>query len=126
MGELRLQAARPQTSLGDAKPSTPHDHEDLEPDGQQAYNSVSSRLAYLAADRHDIAFARKECSCAVGKATRADLTRLTRIGRYLLHTPRAVWEFPLQNEESTLTIDGLSDDAAAGCTKTRPSTSGGC
>ena len=53
--------------------------------------SVSAILAYLASDRPDIAFACKECSRAVRKATRADLTRLKRIGRYLLHTPRAVW-----------------------------------
>ena len=42
-------------------------------------------------------------------ATRADLTRLTRIGRYLLHTPRAVWEFPLQEREERRDDDGHSD-----------------
>ena len=62
----------------------------------------------------------------VGTATRADFTRLKRIGRNLPHTPRAVWEFPLQSEESIVTIDGLSDSDAARCTKTRRSTSGGC
>ena len=87
---------------------------------------MSARLAYLAADRPDIAFACKECSRAVGKATRADFTRLKRIGPYLLHTPRAVWEFPLQTEESTVKIDGFSDADAAGCPETRRSTSGGC
>ena len=49
------------------------------------------------------------------KATRADLTRLKRVGRYLLYTPRAVWEFPLQQEESIVLIDGHSDADAAGC-----------
>ena len=87
--DAKRQAARPQTSPGGAKPSAPLDHEELEPDGQQAYHSVSARLAYLASDRPDIAFACKECSRAVGKATRADLTRLKRIGRYPLHIPRA-------------------------------------
>ena len=115
--EHGLQAARPQTSPGDPKPNAPLDHE-LEPDGQKAHHSVSARLAYPAADRLDIAFACKECSRAVGKATRADLTRLKRIGRYLLYAPRAVWEFPLQDEESTMTNDGLSEADAAGCTKT--------
>ena len=86
---------------------------------------MSARLSYLSSDRPDIAFACKECSRAVGKATRADLTRLKRIGRYLLNTPRVVWEFPLQHEEDVTTIDGLSDADAAGCTKTRRSTSGG-
>ena len=126
VAELGLQAARPQTSPGGAKPSTPLDHEELELDGQEAYHSVSARLANLSADRPDIAFACKECSRAVGKATRAELTRLKSVGRYLLHTPRAVWEFPLQTEETVVKIDGLSDADAAGCTKTRHSTSGGC
>ena len=52
---------------------------------------------------------------AVGKATRADLTRLKRVGRCLLYTPRAVWEFLLQQEESIVLINGLSDADAAGC-----------
>ena len=125
VAELGLQAARPQTSPGDAKPNAPLDHEELEPDGQIAYRSVSARLAHLSSDRPDIAFACKACSRAVGKATRADLTRLKRIGRDLLHTPRAVWDFPLQDEESTVTIDGFFDADAAGCPKTRRSTSGG-
>ena len=34
----------------------------------------------------------------------ADLMRLKRIGRYLLHTPRAVWEYLLQNEESIVMV----------------------
>ena len=71
-------------------------------------------------------FARKECSRATGKATRAGLTRLKRIERYLLDTPRVVWEFPLQREEDITMIDVLSDADAAGCTKTRRSTSVGC
>ena len=47
------------------------DQKELEPDGQKAHR-VSARLAYLASDRPDIAFACKECSRAVGQATRAD------------------------------------------------------
>ena len=125
MAELGLQAARPQTSPGGAKPSAPLDHEALEPDGQKAHHSVSARLAYLASDRPDIAFACKECNRAVGKATRADLTRLGRIGRYLLYTPRAVWEFRCNKKESIVQIDGLSG-ADAGCPKTWRSTPGRC
>ena len=106
--QRRAQAARPQTSPGDAKPNAPLDHEELEPDGQIAYRSVSARLAHLSSDR-----------------PRADFTRLKRIGRDLLHTPRAVWDFPLQDEESTVTIDGFFEADAAGCPKTRRSTSGG-
>ena len=117
--------ARPQTNPGGAKPNAPLYHEELEPDGQKANQSVSARMAFQASRRPDIAFACKECSRAVGKTTRADLIRLRRIGRYLLHNVRAVWEFPLQDAESTVTIDGLSDAVAAGCLQTRRSTSGG-
>ena len=78
---------------------------------------MSASLAYLASDRPSIAKACKECSRAVGEASRADHTRLKR--------PRAVWEFP-PDEESIVTIDGLSYADAAGCAKTRRSTSGGC
>ena len=124
----RTGSCRAWTSNGAStgEPNAPLDHKERELDGQKAYHSVSAILAYLAADRPDIAFACKGYSRAVGKATRADLTRLQRIGRYLLHSPRAVREFPLQDEESITTIDGLSDADAAGCTKTRRSTSRGC
>ena len=98
VAELGRQAVRPQTSPGGAKPSTPLNHEEVEPDGTKAYHRVPARLADLAADRLDIASTCKKSSRAVGKATRADLTRLKRIGRHLLHTPRAVREFPLQTE----------------------------
>ena len=50
---------------------------------------------------------------AFGRATRADLTRLNRIGRYLLHAPRAVCNFTLQDEDDVATIDGISDADAA-------------
>ena len=37
-------------------------HDELELDGQKAYRLVSARLAYVGADRPDIAFVCKECS----------------------------------------------------------------
>ena len=91
VAELGLQAGRSQTSSRGTKSNSPLDHEELEPDEQTAHHSVPARLSYLATGKTDIAFACKECSRAVGKATRADLTRLKRIGRYLLHTLRSVW-----------------------------------
>ena len=68
VAELEPQAATLQTSPGGAKPSAPLDQRELESDGQQAYHSVSARLAYLASDRPDIAFACKECSRAIGES----------------------------------------------------------
>ena len=126
VAELGLRSARPQTSPSGPKPSTPLDHEELDPGEQKPQHRVLARLAHLAADRLDIAFACKECSRTISKATLADHTRLKRIGRYLFHTPRAVWEYALQSEENFMTNDGQSDDDAASCTKTRRSTSGGC
>ena len=123
MAELGWQAATPQTSPGGAKPG---DTRNWNPMSEKAYRSVSARLAYLASDRLDFVFACKECSRAVGKATRADFTRLKRVERYPLCTPRAVWEFPLQQEESIVLIDGLSNADAVSCRETSCSTSGGC
>ena len=121
VAELGLQAARPQTRPGGAKPKALLNHEQLEPDAQKACQRVSARLACLASDRPDC----KECNRAVGKATPADLTRFNRIARYLLHAPRALWELPVQNEEGTVTVEGLSVGDAAGCPKTPRSTSEG-
>ena len=118
VAEHGLQAARPQMSASVAKPNAPLDHEELESDQQKAYHSVSARLAYLASDGPDVVSASKK-SRAVGKATRADLPRLKRIGRFLLYASRAVWEFPLKDEESILTSNGLSDADAAGA-RNRP------
>ena len=84
---LGLQSARPQTSPGGAKPNAPLNREELELDGQKANHTVSARLAHVAPDRPDIALACEECS-------RADLTRLKRVERDLLHAPRVVRRFP--------------------------------
>ena len=44
---------------------------------------------------------------------------MKRIGRYLLHAPRTVRDFPLQDEESIVTIDGFTDaDFAGGSLRT--------
>ena len=84
VAELGLHTARPWTSPGDAQPNASLHHKELEPDGQKAQGVQSCFL----------------------EKTRDDLTRLKRIGRYLLYTPRAVWEFPLQEEESIVLIEG--------------------
>ena len=50
VAELGLQAARPQTSPGCAKPNAPLDDEELELDGQKAFHSVSARLSWQQID----------------------------------------------------------------------------
>jgi hypothetical protein len=68
-------------------------------------------------------FAAKECSRAASAPTKGDLTRLKRVGRFLLHAPRCRIRYELQDEVHTL--DGEAAADAAGCTRTRRSTSGG-
>ena len=61
----------------------------MKPEAAKAYRSVTARLNYLALDRPELLFAAKECSRAASAPTRGDLTRLKRVGRFLLHAPRA-------------------------------------
>ena len=79
----------PQSSPRGAKPSTPLDHEELTQHDWHFWKQTDLTL-------HSPA---RNAARAVGKATRADLRRLKRIGRHLLRTPRAVWKFPLQTQE---------------------------
>ena len=57
-----------------ATSNAPLDFEELEPDGQTTYHGVTARLPILASDRPDSGFTCMDCSRAVGKATRANLT----------------------------------------------------
>ena len=90
VAELGLQAARLQTSPGGAKPSAPLDHEEVELDGQKPVTACQQDWHIW--HRTDLTLHSHASSAVVQsvKATRADLTRLKRIGRYLLCTPRAV------------------------------------
>ena len=47
VAELGLQAARPQTSPGGAKPNAPLDHEELEPDGQKSLPRRVSKIVFF-------------------------------------------------------------------------------
>ena len=88
------------------------------------WTTKNSSLPHLASDRPDIAFACKERSRAVRKATRADLTRLKRIGRWVLpHATSRVGVPTTRRGEHR--DDRWTDADAAGCPKTRRSTSGG-
>ena len=116
--ELGLQSARQQTSSGGAKPNAPCDHEELELVGQRKPTTACQRHWHIW-HQTDPTSQRivRNATAQLGKHQRADHTRLKR--------PLAVWEFP-PDEESIVTVDGLSDADAAGYPKTRRSTSGGC
>ena len=122
---LGLQAARPQASPGGAKPSAPLDHEELEPDGQKSLSQQVSKTGVSGSrpTTHCIRLQGVQSRSRESNTRRLDPSEAYRT---ILHTPRAVSEFPLQNEKDLVTIDGLSDADAAGCLKTRRSTFGGC
>ncbi len=121
--ELGLTTARPQLSPGGANAQDGDEELKLDTAAKSAYRTVTARLNYLASDRPELLLATKECGKAATCSSRADLTHLKRIGRFLLKEPRCVWHFPWQDETNVL--EGSSDAGAGGCTRTRRSTSGG-
>ena len=53
-----------------------------------AYRGVATRLNYLAMDRPDLQFSAKEISKKMAKPRAADWSKLKRLARYLVGTPR--------------------------------------
>ena len=77
----------------------------------------------MAVDRADIKFAVKEAARSMANPRRSNWSKLTRIGRYLVGTPRLVMKFAWQVPQHM--VAGYTDSDWAGCTKTARSTSGG-
>ena len=111
-------------------PRTPaeDEHEDDDEDLLEEARAISlfqagvARANYLALDRPDIAFATKELCRRMSAPRWRDLAALRRIARYLLGTPRQVYQFRWQEE---MDLDAYVDTDFAGCAATRRSTSGG-
>ena len=82
-----------------------------------------ARANYLSPDRPDIQCAVKELCRTMADPTKGDFAKLRRLARYLIHKPRLVWTFQIQDPESHLR--GYSDSDWAGCKRTAKSTSGG-
>ena len=87
-----------------------------------SFRSTAARASYLALDRPDLAFATKEFCRRMSSRTKADVSALRRVSRYLLPALRLVYEFPWQ-PETNLAVFVETD--FAGCLTTRRSTSGG-
>ena len=51
------------------------------------YRRIASRANFLAQDRMDIAFARKEATRRMTSPTKDDWNKLVRLGRYLVRLP---------------------------------------
>ena len=108
-----FKAARPQTSPVRHQAECTTRPRRTGADGQKACHSLSARLAYLASDRPDIAFA---CKGMQPRSWESNTSRPHKLETYrTFRAPRAVWEFPLHASAQTLLH----------APKTRLSTSGG-
>ena len=61
---------------------------ELDPRGATLYRAVVARANYLSQDRSDIRYAVKELSRSMSAPREGDLSRLKRLGRYLVQNPR--------------------------------------
>jgi hypothetical protein len=102
----------------------PEDDEELPEASAVLYRSFAARANYLALDRPDLAFAAKELCRRMRNPGKADLEALRRLGRYLLDSPRVVYDFSWGPNGNQLVV--YADTDFAGCRATRRSTSGGC
>ena len=95
--EYGMQSARPVVSPGvpSEDQATRHEMEKLEENAlnereAKRYRGAVARFNYISQDRMDLGFASKELSRNMAKPTEADVVRLKRALRYILHRPRAV------------------------------------
>lgn len=80
------------------------------------FRSIGARANYLARDRVDIMFSVKEICRHMARPTQRAWLALKRLGRYLIHRPRAVMKYYWQGHESE--IVGYSDSDWVGCNAT--------
>lgn len=103
--------------------------EDPELDGPEAsrFRAVAATANYLGIDRADLQFAGKEACRDMSRPRASSLSKLKRIGRYLLEYPRAIWRFKasVKGVGVPSVIDAYSDSDWAGCRVSRRSTGGG-
>ena len=113
-----------------------HRKDDVEPNGTKdlewaplnkaehtQYQAIAARLNYMAPDRPDLTVTTMGACSRMAAPTQADWIRLKRIGRYLLHRPRAGCLFRWQKPGVKLHVH--SDSDWAGDKATRRSVSGG-
>lgn len=105
-------------------------HEQLEDLGEErteeqktVFRALAARTNYLALDRPDCSFAAKELCREFSRPTLSFFIRLKHLVRYLVHAPKHVYVYPLEDCEAGIKMHVDTD--FAGCTKTRRSTSGG-
>ena len=94
---------------------------ELDEANRTKYRSVTMRMAYLAQDRPDLQYTCKELARKMQSPNEDDMTALKRAVRYVIGVPRVVVRFVRQRRRAHL--DVYSDSDAAGCIRTRKSTS---
>jgi hypothetical protein len=95
---------------------------ELPPAIASLFRSFAARANYLAMDRPDLAQATKELCRRMSAPTAADLRALGRVARYVVGSPRVVYQYPWQQAP---VLRAFSDSDFAGCVASRFSTSGG-
>ena len=96
----------------------------LEETEAKLYLSVGALLNYIGLDRPELQYSIKECMRKASRPSRADMSRLKRIGRYIVGSRRRALLFSWQPQSTE--IDVFVDSDFAGCPRTRRSTAGGC
>ena len=78
------------------------------------YRSITARFNYMVSDRADIQYSVKELRREMSSPTEASWAKLKKVGTYFVTRPRLLVHFKYQ--DSTHTIDVLTDSDWAGCT----------
>ena len=129
MKALGLQGAKPAATPDTAeRDDSSYDEDDvknpvLSNEETTLYRAVAARLNYMCSDRPDLRVSTVRRCQHMASPRRSDLQHLKRIGRYLLHRPRArilfQWQLP------SVLVEGYADSDWAGDRISRKSVSGG-
>ena len=87
------------------------------------FRAMVASANYLSQDRLDIQCSVKEMCRKMSDPNEEDMTKLKRLGRYLVGSPRVIIRYKWQNNVRRITV--WTDTDYAGCMRTRKSTSGG-
>jgi len=88
------------------------------------FRGLAARANYLSLDRVDIQYATKEICRDMAAPKASSMSKMKRLARYLLGSPRQIIMFqPCYEEFPEMLV--YSDSDWAGCLRTRKSTSGG-
>ena len=61
------------------------------------FRGLAARCNYMALDSPDFQYAAKEVCREMAKPMRSSLRKLTRLARYIVHSPRLIWHVAYQD-----------------------------